>query len=784
MFKLKTQLDAHYNGLKLVVFDQDGNKLASRKPERKKSHFLFDKSEISDGTSPINISLKLIDINKKKPNISINKTDYTLSSKRQFFDLTVPAKKDNYKLTINPQLTNVGSAIILDDFNAGRSILIGNSNPAVITKPNFDDAKFPAKDSNTNLETIETPNLDDIGVPTKDPTSNLDTIKNPNFDGNKVPTESPIPRSKYLAFSGGGFNSHSFLSGMLSGALDRRQEESKNQPSKTGDFSNKSKGQASKTEGLNINSNPFTPSEERDNAISFSPSQGRDLKHLMSNVSGISGNSGGSWFLTALAFSEDFSSEFESKVQMDRFFETGYYGQLRDIFENDLFYEKTLGGNKKRLLAYRKYLKNIADWQWTEVVKNTSYGPYNMKSDFINRDFNSPRVEWADDIHIIINASLFQSDAIIYGDEGLGTFRDIHSRITTPSHQPNGNFATPIAFYSKAENPGYGNSKIAYMKLLSGSDGKNKLRKEQTFGNDHASIDIADGSDQNIGISGMRIMEPSMGSSAAFGIMAAQRPDSLFQWFEELRGSKLAKLAPLASINKHLNQFNFEKEIEVRKNDYNGIWEDIKDEGYTRVTDGGYTDNTSAANLMRFIQEEDGTDTPFEMTIFKQASIPLDGSKDKNNDVIPLGDTSLSADLAGLFGADGGFDQQDGDLVEFCAKPLGCRDVVTSQVFDSSAWDGVTSPSWEYTINNLGGLFGGIFVRYFELDVITVDNAAFGVQGGQQGKVRIFYSNNSESLASPKTLDQYDQYQRNFDAYRDIIQKDEPYATFEDAFGL
>ena len=83
---------------------------------------------------------------------------------------------------------------------------------------------------------------------------------------------------------------------------------------------------------------------------------------------------------------------------------------------------------------------------------------------------------------------------------------------------------------------------------------------------------------------------------------------------------------------------------------------------------------------MRFIQVEDGTEIPFEMTIFKQASIPQDGSKDKNNDVIPLANTSLSADLAGLFGADDGFDQQDSDLIEFCAKPLGCRDVVMSQV--------------------------------------------------------------------------------------------------------
>ena len=753
MFKLKTHFDAHYNGIKLVVFDQDGNKLASKKPKRKRSHFLFEKSELSDGTSPINISLKLIDINKKKSNTSINKTDYTLSSKRQIFDLTVPAQKDNYKLTINPQLTNVGSAIILDDFNAGRSILIGNSNPAVITQPNFDDAKFPAKDSKTNLEIIGTPNFDDIGVPTKDPTSNLDTIKNPSFNDNKVPTESPIPRSKYLAFSGGGFNSHSFLSGMFAGALDNLQTEGEAQPSK------------------NINLN--------DEQILFDPSKGRSLKRLTSNIAGISGNSGGSWFLTALAFSKEFSSAFESKPQTDRFLETGYYGQLRKILEQDVFTgnNSVNDSNLRQLVdggvGYVKYLSTVADWQWSEVVKNITYGPYNMKSKFADKEFYD-RLKWAKNIDIVINSSLFQQDAIVYGDKGIGGLRDIHSRVSTPSHEPTGNFVTPISFINYGSLEGE-LTDSAHMKILAGANGAIELRKERTIGNEYSSIDLSSDDDDRFYLHDSNIIDPSIASSAAFAMLASHHQFSIFP--EKLVSSKLSKLAPLAAIDVDSSDFMLAPEIPIRKNDYNGVWDDVQSNGYTRVTDGGYTDNTSAANLMRFIQDENGIDKPFEMAIFKQASIPLNKADDKNNDVIPVGNTSISADLAGLFGADGGFNQRDGDLVEFCTA-IGCLDVVTSQVFDQSAWIGVKSPKWEYASGS------NIFVRYFELDVITVDNDAFGVEGGQRGKVRIFYSNNSESMASPKSMGQYEEYENNFNAYREIIKEELPFNDLKDAFGL
>ena len=68
---------------------------------------------------------------------------------------------------------------------------------------------------------------------------------------------------------------------------------------------------------------------------------------------------------------------------------------------------------------------------------------------------------------IVINSSLFQQDAIVYGDKGIGGLRDIHSRVSTPSHEPTGNFVTPISFINYGSLEGE-MTDSAHMKILAG----------------------------------------------------------------------------------------------------------------------------------------------------------------------------------------------------------------------------------------------------------------------------------------------------------------------------
>ena len=93
---------------------------------------------------------------------------------------------------------------------------------------------------------------------------------------------------RYLSFSGGGFNSHSLLAGMIAGSLDAL---------------------------------------EKNGRI-------RDLGLLTRSIDGFSANSGGSWFLSQLSYSQKFLNQFKTSQSADLYNSTGYNGQIADIYQN------------------------------------------------------------------------------------------------------------------------------------------------------------------------------------------------------------------------------------------------------------------------------------------------------------------------------------------------------------------------------------------------------------------------------------------------------------------
>ena len=96
----------------------------------------------------------------------------------------------------------------------------------------------------------------------------------------------------YITFSGGGWNSHTASSGWINAAL----------------------------QGLR-NKNPHIPEDKI------------TVETLFKNIDGLAGNSGGAWFLSMLAYSEDFEQALTNHP--DRWFEKdeGYMGQLRQEFD-------------------------------------------------------------------------------------------------------------------------------------------------------------------------------------------------------------------------------------------------------------------------------------------------------------------------------------------------------------------------------------------------------------------------------------------------------------------
>jgi hypothetical protein len=93
--------------------------------------------------------------------------------------------------------------------------------------------------------------------------------------------------NRFLGISGGGWNSHSIASGLISGSLA----------------------------GLSKQINKSV-----------------DLKTFTGDIDGLSANSGGSWFLSQIAYSSVFRVALESESGRNNWNSTGYNGQVAILF--------------------------------------------------------------------------------------------------------------------------------------------------------------------------------------------------------------------------------------------------------------------------------------------------------------------------------------------------------------------------------------------------------------------------------------------------------------------
>ena len=235
----------------------------------------------------------------------------------------------------------------------------------------------------------------------------------------------------------------------------------------------------------------------------------------MKNIEGISANSGGAWFLTALAHSKSFRQAFESEELMSTFLTDGYYGQIRDIFESLNIASPNFSGAAGNVIDkvtdsltevfelfgldvedsmdnINEIAQSVADagqdgidaiidfintinfyvnlsllagsnrLEWDTVIPNTVYKPYGMKSELSSYEYGTRkgREDWFKDKDLIINASLFTKEVTldgvkvevkVLGQDIPCEDKDMFSYVTTPNFPSSKSHATPIAFYSTVE---------------------------------------------------------------------------------------------------------------------------------------------------------------------------------------------------------------------------------------------------------------------------------------------------------------------------------------------
>jgi len=103
--------------------------------------------------------------------------------------------------------------------------------------------------------------------------------------------------------------------------------------------------------------------------------------------------------------------------------------------------------------------------------------------------------------------------------------------------------------------------------------------------------------------------------------------------------------------------------------------------------------------------------------------------------------------------------------------------VPTPTIYDPNAWYG-EAPVWTKTLDN-----GTWQLSSYDLEVVTVENKIYGIQGGQKGNVEIIQLNNSSSIEMPIRPETLAEYNQNYNFTREAFSS-EDYKYLFPALGL
>jgi len=661
--------------------------------------------------------------------------------------------------------------------------LINDSGPRPIeVDPNWDKPRVEG-DLNTGIVIVNPP---------RPPSSSSTSTETPD------PPVAPINQEEegdnvYLAFSGGGWNSHSMLAGMIAGMLDGMHKERRMAP--------------------------------------------RSLDRLFNNVEGISANSGGSWFLTQLAYSKPFSESFESSRELDAYNTTGFNGQTRNLFQASpssarslLGLDNPIGGivweylpsEEKELLSLFAPRIEQTGLNWNRFVKNTVYAPYGMNQELAAHTLASDRELWAEDKDIIVASAIHSFPAIL--SKTSTRYNVARATSSVPGMDLNVS-VLPISFVSKKIvntnwNPVMGDddddllTQQGQTNILQwdnrGRDRGNgstvnyfqtNYRGDLVNGSSRNGIPIAQdqyrggGGDDDSGgyatTNNMGVIDATVASSSAASLLAAPRTyDLLLSGVPLTRPETLAKditkfqvsgrLKDLAPAMRFTDQAYGRAVIETNIPHSSSAVQANKK--YVRLADGGYADNTSVANLIRHIQDKHGITYNFVVSLFMNTSDdPLTGVQMKidqegrlPNSLTPF---KLPADVTKLFGNSNGR-HSDGLIIP---GPAGLGNSPSSRIFKDDAFfrrgNDQVFPSFRYNHDD-----GNFSVAGYRLNVETVENRIFGITGGQEGVLNVFVASNKASAAAPTSGSVLNAYADNFNFYRDAVTTGSNFNYFKDAF--
>ena len=572
---------------------------------------------------------------------------------------------------------------------------------------------------------------------------------------------------RYLAISGGGYQTISLSAGWLAGGMDG------------------------------------TAISGRDD----------DIDQLLGNIKGLSSSSGGSLFSSMLAYSSTFRGQFESKAGRDSWNSSGYNWQvgqmLGSLFDEDgtpklspiaksyvEYIKAALNKTKSLLWAYGikfdteclmdsvqqaamayTLLDGNSGFGWRDFVDAYIYTPMGIDAELKNINLTSQRNSWAQDVDLIFGAAM-QTSPVVLGKigsrltKGYTRVSALPRQSTVPSEQQ----FTPLSVISEAPNQ-ISNTPRAAALFTAGP--LKATYSSLGLQRGHAITKIIPSRLSNT----LSLIDAST-ISGAFGAIGAGigATASVLTKSHSLQ-SKINKiLSPISHLLRNMapaagTAHGVLGPLE-KSPDTVGFAAQV---GALRLADSAYADNTAIGHLLRQIQDTKGLEQPFSIVLLmnsNEAPDPITGMRKRvrvGPDASNLSLFGLPSEVTNLFGQSAGDGSIDGDSITMVRFPF--VKVPSAHLFNESAWYGRSAPDWSFKK-------GSISISYNKLDVTTVENKSFGVKPGQRGQLHVFSAINTESQPLPFKLNVLGEYEKNYDVIREAIAGGGGFPYLQDALGL
>jgi hypothetical protein len=161
--------------------------------------------------------------------------------------------------------------------------------------------------------------------------------------------------------------------------------------------------------------------------------QPRSLAKLLESVEGISANSGGSWFLSMLAYSRNFSSVFENRNTNNQYkSSSGFNGETRQLFlgfpvnspleagivsalTSAGVSQSTIGQVREWMSLAGRFASHLGEngLNWRSFVEKLVYKPLGVLEELKHTLLTDPRQDWATDKDLIIASALQTAPTVL-----------------------------------------------------------------------------------------------------------------------------------------------------------------------------------------------------------------------------------------------------------------------------------------------------------------------------------------------------------------------------------